>query len=392
MMTLELIAGRTGKPVSFFLSDGPHRRRPGGRDQLHNDLDRLERMCLAEDLRGVIAFGEPLVERASDPLSEARLRSYLGQAYARLRDPDPAWRHLQRARALGEQLGDELMLVELLDWEAAALALKEDPRALELAQEALRRCKILKPEPHDLTARILIHLANMHITQHDWIAAAQTYEAARAAAGRLRDPAQMAQMYDGLSTAYLELGQPFRAEEYSHKALAAYSLVQNERALVGAENNLGVLLLKQGDLDSAERHFRRALEHSEQLGYQLATAHILLSLAELYLARGKPEDAEPFVDRGMEVARQQDQRLTIAAAHELRGMVAAALKDDLKADREFTTALAGLEELNAHDRLRDCHAKYAHILDQRGETPRAVEHWKAMATSRPAALDGSRLL
>jgi hypothetical protein len=80
-----------------------------------------------------------------------------------------------------------------------------------------------------------------------------------------------------------------------------------------------------------------------------------------------------------------------ADAHALLGELEEARGDRAAADRNFATAIEALGALHMPDRLRDCHMKYAEILDARGEESRAARHWKLAAQlgkAVPAAQQG----
>src|SRR5437660_16239 len=215
MPTLELIARQTGKPINFFLAgDGA---RSAQNPAFAGAIAEAERLLALDDHKAVIALLQPLAERDTDLSTQAYMSLYLGQAHTRLHHPDPAQTLLRRARELLEGIGDRWLLVECLDWEGAALYLSEDPRALPTVQEALRRCRELRPIPAATEARILGHLANIQVAEHDWDRAISTYEKALEAAGALRDLGRMARMHDGLRTAYTHRGNNSRAGRQANR-------------------------------------------------------------------------------------------------------------------------------------------------------------------------------
>src|ERR1700704_5774326 len=173
--TLEQIARQTHKPVEFFLLS------PDGAPELtqsRKDLDELERLSATRDFGQLINLGRAHLEKQVGEEATALIRFYLGQAYCRTVRPVEALEHLRLARQAFEQVGDEWMAVEALDWEASALGLMEDPLAIATAGEALSRCRKLDPKPPQVEARILVHLANMHVVAHSWAQAIGYYEAA----------------------------------------------------------------------------------------------------------------------------------------------------------------------------------------------------------------------
>ena len=60
-------------------------------------------------------------------------------------------------------------------------------------------------------------------------------------------------------------GNPHDAQALNYVALNLASLVKNEPVIASIENNLGILSLTQGDLETAEQHFKRALDYNRRL-------------------------------------------------------------------------------------------------------------------------------
>src|SRR5947209_6340181 len=81
----------------------------------------------------------------------------------------------------------------------------------------------------------------------------------------------------------------------------------------------------------------------------------------------------------MAMARALRQPSSLAAAHQLRGMVAAVRGDPASTDAEFEQAIDLFGEAGSPDRLKECRALYAQILSNRGEVARAAEQWRLAA-------------
>jgi tetratricopeptide (TPR) repeat protein len=383
--TLEQIARQTRKPVEFFLlspSDAPElteRRR---------ELDELERLTLLREFRAVIDFGAILLEKHWGEEDTALVRFYLGQAYCRLVRPAEALQHLPLAREAFERLGDEWMAVDALDWESTALGYMEDPRAIHLAGEALVRCRRLDPRPPQTETRILGHIANMYVVAHAWAEAVRYYEAAVEAAGGVKDLLQLAKMHHGLGTAYQRMQQPTKARQQFDKALALYSIESDLSAVYRLENDLGDLLLHQGQLDSAEQLFRSALAGSTALHMdRRGRGYILANLGEVSLRRGQLEQARQQLVEALDAGTVVGEQVVVASAHALLGQLESRCGDLELAGEHFDSAIRILEALDMPDRLRDCHIACAEALYERGEIGAAALHWKAAAEiGRLAAL------
>jgi Tfp pilus assembly protein PilF len=238
----------------------------------------------------------------------------------------------------------------------------------------------------------------MHVVAHSWAEATRYYEAAVAAAGRVKDLLQLAKMHHGLGAAYQRMQQPVKARQEFDKALAMYSIESDLTAVYRLENDLGDLLLSQGQLDSAEQHFRSALAGSTALSMdRRGQGYILAGLGEVSLRRGQLDQAHRELTEALDAGTMVGERVVVGAAHALLGQLEAR-KGDLKlAGEHFGTAIQIFEALDMPDRLRDCHMACAEFFYKCGDIEAAALHWKAAAEiGRLAALgvtsthDGAR--
>jgi tetratricopeptide (TPR) repeat protein len=391
METLQHIARRTRKPIEYFLSPDDASAVPAPQ----NELITLQQLAVTREFDAVIEKGQKLLRRRWDFGSMATIHHLVGEAYCRTVRPKEALEHLPKARRLFEELGDTWMVVETIDWEAAAHGLLEDPKAIDMALDALARCRKLDPIPSQTQARILGHIASMYVVAESWAEAVRYYESAVETAGAVKDLLQQAKMHHGLGTAYQRLSHPARARQHFERALALYSIESDLSAVYRLENDLGHLLLQQGHLDAAEGHFTTALHGSEELRLdRRGRGFILVNLGELHLRRHDRDAADGFLRQALESAESTGEKLVFADAHALLGELNEARGDSAAADRDFASAIETLGALHMPDRLRDCHMKYAEILDARGEESRAARHWKLAAQlgkAAPAAQPGKAL-
>lgn len=379
MRTLELIANRTGKPVAYF---APRRGSGSGAGPFSAGplIEELQGLCLKMEFDKAISRGEEMLAQGPAPRLEAHIRQYIGQAYARSVRPDAAIEHLRRALDILETEPDPWLAVECLDWHAAALYYKQDTRALGVAEHALKLCRSTEPRLPGTEARILEHIASIHVRNHSFDKAIAFYEQALAAAGSVRDLSRLARTYHGLSTAYQERGELDRAVEFTHKALALYGLEHDKAMLARGENELGLLLMRQGQTRRAEEAFRSALGHLDESHTDVARSHVLLSLAELQARTGRVKEAIATARDAMALAGRLGETLALATGHQLLGRFLEQSRKPRLADREFEAGIRLLRREGLSERLAETHAAYAEVLEARGEPTRAATQWKNAAT------------
>lgn len=394
MRTLEIIAGRTGMPVQHFLRGSAASQASGDRGLADARVEELQALCLQHKFDQAIALGLPLLERPLAPKLEARVRHYVGQAFVRSMRSDEGLEHLRRAQALLEIEPDPWLAVECTDWEASALYLNEDPRALSVAERALKLCRATEPRLPGTEARILEHIATIHVKNHSFDRAIAFYEEALRAAGTMRDLPRLGRTYHGLGIAYQERGDIGKAIEYTHKALALYALEDDNALQATGQNELGLLLMRQGQMERAEEAFRAALAYLGESGTERTKSHFLLSLGELQMKTGRMADAIQVVKEAIDLARKLDERLALASGRALLGQVYEHIDKHELADKEFRLAIRLLSAEGRTDRLAETHAAYAEILDARGDGRMASRQWKQAAKlaleRRPTTLHPAR--
>jgi tetratricopeptide (TPR) repeat protein len=383
METLEQIARQTRKPIEFFLTPDS----PSALTERQAQLRELERLTAVRDFEGALDLGASLLEQGSAD-DAALVRFYLGQAYCRLVRPSEALPHLMWARLEFERNADEWMAVEALDWESSALGLLDNPEALPLANKALERCRRLDPGAPQIEARILGHIAGMYVVSQSWTRAIRYYEAAAEAASAVKDLLQLAKMHHGLGMAFRRTHQPVLSRQHFDKALTLYSLESDMSAIYRVENDLGNLLLQEGQLDSAEQHLLTALAGSEELNMdRRGRAHILVGLGEVKLRRGHLTEATEFLLQASEAAEATGERIVLGEVGVLLAQLEERNGNMPLADDHFEAAIRIFEELRMPDRLRDAHMEYAELLEARHDLVAALRHWKQGAeTGRIAAL------
>ena len=372
---LRLIAEATGKPLSFFLDEQA--------PEIHeSSVSEVERRWYGRDFAGAIALGTQILraDPKPGPAVEGEVRLWLGAAHVGANQADDALAHLSRARALLEAAGESRMVVEAMDWEACALHLKDAPTALALAERALLECRRLDPLPSATEARILGHIGAISVAHRAWRKALIAFEGAIEAGRSVRDLRQLALMHHNLAIIHQRLGSMKLSMASAQRALALYSAHSAQADLARLENDLGDLLLKQGQLEPAERHLRNALDAFTALGEQRrGPNYTLLGLGELAIARGRHSEAASLLAAAKEGATKLDEKVALACAHQLLGRLASRMGNTVEANREFETALSLLEALAMPERTADCHLEFAGTLEQQGDLLGANRHLREAA-------------
>jgi tetratricopeptide (TPR) repeat protein len=381
---LELIALRTGRPLSAFAADADIVHARGlSSEEIDRELAGIERLYEQDEYTDSLEKAEAVLAQVLGLTAEYEARYWIARNAVMLGDTGRALREIEPCLEKYRGTGDRLRLAESYDCKASALYVAQDDRAESVFRDALRELDAVETDPFTTRSRILGHLGSLYVETHDYDKAVVTLERAVASAQGVLDLGRIGVLYDNLGLAYSELGQPREALEYAHKAVALHQARQDRLALANAENNLGFVLLRRGELKAARAHVDSSLQLYEDLGVQHRKAHVLLSLAELDLEDGRLDSARSRAEEAISLAEGLDEKLNVAVGWQLLARLAEAGGDRRQVDRQFENAIALLEQLDVRDRLVDCYREYALALQRRGND-------KASSRYFEKALDASR--
>jgi tetratricopeptide (TPR) repeat protein len=369
--SLQIIARRLGvSSHTFELPADP------GADLPHRRLAELERLCERQRYGEVVELARELLTDDVPPDLEAYAHLYLGRALTSLSEPHRGLVHLRRARRLFEAENDPWSAAEAREWEAGALHLKEDPRALAVCEDALRRYRLLEPRRPEVEARMLEHLATTLVRKRDFVRALRCYEEALHVSGRVLDLARLGRIYHGMGRCHGSLGDPRRAIDMVSRSVALHAVENDLRPtaarsdLPRVENDLGMMMMMDGQLDRAAELFESALAHLDEAGIERQRSYTVLSMAELRQHQGRLHEALELVGQAIELAERLEERLALATAHQQLGELHELRHEHELADQGFERALAILDEAGEDTRRAQCAATYHRMLEERANPAR----------------------
>jgi tetratricopeptide (TPR) repeat protein len=367
--SLRVIAQRLGVPEKALLAPPGPLPDELAIGELQELCQRQEHAQVAERALGLVASG------ASDELT-AFAHHHAGQALYQLAQPKEALPHLREARERFDALGNPWWAAESTDWEAMVLHMLEDSSALRVLRRALRRYRALEPRQPETEARMLEHQGTICFGRHDYEGGRASYEAALQVEGGVRELARIARIYHGLALCYHQLHRLQRAAELLLKAVTLYEAEQRiaprpmRMAMPMVENDLGLVVMQQGDLERAETLFQAALDHFAAADMERLRSHTLLSLGELRQHQGRMDEALAFVVEAIDGAEALNETLALADGHQQLGELRAARGEPELADASFQRALALCHEEGLGERAKECTRAYERVLAERRQARR----------------------
>jgi len=235
--------------------------------------------------------------RAGNARGEAALLCSLG-GLALIERPDDAPRYLEPALRTFEKLGD----VHGRALALSGLAFYDRMRgcgeqAFVRYSQALADCRAVGAGIAAVDA--LANMAQIQMDREDYEAAGALLDEAFAQAGTLKAGRIVAQLQHRVGELGIRTGDFFRAEQAFSSAL---DIVKAEGDLLGeayALAGLGALRIRQGRYDLAEANLSSALDVSRHMDSNQVYGRVLLSLAEVAIAKADMERASALVGEGL---------------------------------------------------------------------------------------------
>ena len=144
--------------------------------------------------------------------------------------------------------------------------------------------------------------------------AIELYEEALRIFTSLNDRLGVSHILRGMGAVAIHRGNDKQAKELLLEAQQIYLDVGNQRGVSICSNDLGEAARREGDLDLAEKGYRKSLEINERLGL---TAHAIprLNLSFVLLARGNYPEARNSLEVTLQQLEDQGLRAVSCAAH-----------------------------------------------------------------------------
>jgi len=302
------------------------------------------------------------------PRTQAVARFYLGRAILDA-EPEDALRELRRARGQLAKLGEPWLAAEARDWEGAALYLLQDLTALDVGRDALARYRVLTDRDPGVEARMLEHIGSYQLQREEVGEALTSYRQAIDVAGSMLNLARLANIYHGLASGCLRVGESRKALDYFDRAVHFSRTAHDVRGevspnLARLENDFGDLLIRTGRWERAEEMINAALDHFAACGVEVGRAVALLSMGDLRAQQGRLDEALQWTNQAIEQAERLGETVSLALGYQQLGEEWAAMGDMDRFEASFSRAfetLADLPEAQAESlaryrRVRDAHS------------------------------------
>jgi len=250
--------------------------------------------------------------------AEARQLAELARAAGFGDSPDEALEWHREAQAFLETDEETPLLADVLRWQAVVLRDRgQTTEAEPLFQRSLAVATRIKYESG--RAHALNQMSSIALRRGDLTEAANTLSDALVLAGRSGETRLIGMIQQNLGIVADIRGNPAAALAHYRVALRVLEETKDPQAICWVLNNLGYLLVREGNFDEARDAFERALGLARARGDLLSEGILEANRAELRLIRGEFDDAYAGILRAFEIADQRDDDVRRAGALKLLG-------------------------------------------------------------------------
>jgi tetratricopeptide (TPR) repeat protein len=368
--SLQLIAGRLGKPLDYFIGD--ESLAGGKRLAFH----RLAGEAAAErrawdDVRQHVALG---LDHASEPRERAALLHLLGRAEVATRGFERAFDLVTEALALTDAASEPELVANLLSLRGHAYAelgqLVASTEAYESALDVVEKHEVVDTR---LRSRILISLGTVYRRTGRTSKAIAAYEPALAMASRSSELLLAARGFMGIAVTHYDSGELDAAIGYYRRALDLFQRISDIDFELSTLQSIATIQFESGEFDKAKASAERAMKRALEVGnvHWAGVAEVIL--ARIALREGRSQDAlrmaqhaEQVLGEAGDKIQQADALGATGAAYEALGLVA-------EADRAYHASIDLYSQVDDVADRSGMAAEYAKVLRARGEIDKAFE-------------------
>jgi tetratricopeptide (TPR) repeat protein len=315
---------------------------------------------------------------------ELELRALTGEGWARLQEGElnEAAALLTEARALSEdaRFSDIERANVLFRLGACRYQLASISTAVALFDAALELAERSELPNDLLRAQIFRWRSRCYRRQRDWQAAREDVERALELAEGLNDRRAAAQVYFQASLVAEREGHWVLARTYAERSRAYFEELADRENVGRLLNNLGGLTYLLGKPDQAIEYLQDSLRVLLDEGIDEEAAHVITSLAEIYVDTGRPVEAETQARRALEMLGTRADFLSEIGTAQLTLGRALLQQDRLdEAQETLTAADSSFEQMSSTSHRAAAWVALGDVAARRGDDREAARLYRRAA-------------
>lgn len=329
-------------------------------------------------------FASVRASAAAAGAKEIELRSLAGEGWARMQEGElkEATALLQEGRSLSEdpRFSDIERADLIFRLGACRYQLSSISTAVGLFDAALELADKSDLPGDVLRAQILRWRSRCYRRQRDWQAAREDIERALELVEGLKDKRAAAQVYFQASLVAEREGHWVLARSYAERSKAYFEELADRENVGRLLNNLGGLTYLLGRPDDAVAYLKDSLRVLLEEGIDEEAAHVICSLAEVYLGTGRPAEAEKQARRALELLGERIDFLSEIGTAQLTLGRALLEQDRLDEAQELLRAAdSSFEQLSSASHRAAAWVALGDVAARRGDDREAAHLYRRAA-------------
>jgi HTH-type transcriptional regulator, quorum sensing regulator NprR len=367
--SLQVIAGRLGKPLDYFIGDEPlaaNKRLAFHRVAAETAAEQEE----WSEVRRHVGIG---LEQSPEPREKAALLYLMARAEASERVFERVFEVVTEGLGLIDESTDASLVTGLLFLRGNAYfdlgQLAAATEAYEAALDTIERNEIVDPR---LRSRVLISLGTTYRRLNRTSKAIAAYESALAIASRASELRLAARGSMGIAVTHYDAGEMDAAIANYQRALELFRRVADLDFELNTLQSIATIQFEAGD-DSAKVSAQRAMDRALEVGNAHWAAVAEVILARIALKEGRAADALRMAKHAETILREAGDEIQRADALGATGAAHEALGKTGEADRAYRRSIDLYTSIGDFADRSGMAAEYARVLRARGEVDKAFE-------------------
>jgi len=368
--SLQLIAGRLGKPLDYFLGDeslATEKRVAFHRLAAETAAEQRDWDLVREHVDQGLAGAPEAAERA-------RFLYLLAQAETAARAYERTFEVVGEALALVEVASEPQLVASLLFFQGSAYGgmdqLVAATDALEASRDIIERYEVLDPR---LRSRVMLSLGTVYRRLRRSSKAIISYESALATASRASELTLAARGYMGIAATHYDSGELDAAIANYRRALELFQRVSDIDFELNALQSIATVQFENEHVEEAKVSAERAMQRALEAGSARWAAVAEVTLARITLREGHARDALRMAKHAAQVLAESGDKVNQADALGASGAAYEALGLVAEADTAYRSAIDLHTSVGDLADRAGMAAEYARVLRARGEIDAAFE-------------------
>ncbi len=161
------------------------------------------------------------------------------------------------------------------------------------------------------------------------------------------------------------------------KALELFGKKGDMKSVAEIKHNIGMLSLKKKDYQTAVDEFGESIRIANNIGYITLLGISYLAMADAYTRKNDLGKANDYITLAMDIANYGNDKLTVADAYKIKGIIHIGLKDFDLAENYLLTSLRINKDLNNEMNAAETNVELAMLYGLKGMTERKESHLKS---------------